>query len=131
MTRCTAVNRHGVQCRAEAKHDPDESGVMTRCGRHSAANAERMRRRHQDPEFAAAHAERMRRLNRDPEFAAANAERSAERMRRLNRDPEFNPLVALSEQERADYDVLKRAGYTRAEALAAIGREDLIGGNNQ
>lgn len=83
MTRCTAVNRHGVQCRAEAKHDPDESGVMTRCGRHSAANAERMRR--------------------------------------LNRDPEFNPLVALSEQERADYDVFKSAGYTRAEALAIMG----------
>ena len=105
MTRCTAVNRHGVQCRAEAKHDPDESGVMTRCGNHSAA-----------------HAERMRRLNQDPEFAAANADR----MRRLHQDPEFNPLVALSEQERADYDVLKRAGYTRAEALPAIGREDLI-----
>lgn len=79
LTRCTAVNRHGVQCRAEAKHDPDESGVMTRCGRHSAAHAERMRRLHQDPEF--------------------------------------NPLVALSEQE--------RAGYSRGEALRAIGRDDL------
>jgi hypothetical protein len=59
----------------------------------------------------------MKRLNADPAFKA--------KMKRLNADPAFNPLAALSAAERADYDVLKRAGYRRAEALAAIGRDDL------
>ena len=48
-----------LKCNALAKHDP-VGGVMTTCGRHSAANAERMRKLHADPEVAAAHAERMR-----------------------------------------------------------------------
>ena len=56
---------------------------------HAERGRERMRRLHQDPEFAAARDERMRRLNQDPEFAAANAERGRERMRRLHQDPEF------------------------------------------
>jgi len=30
--------------------------------------------------------------------------------------------------ERADYDTLKKAGYTREEALSAIRRADLIAG---
>ena len=72
-----------------------------------------------------AHAERMRKRHADPEFAKAHAERSAERMRKLHANPAFNPLAALSEQERADYDLLKRAGYKRSEALGAIGRADL------
>ena len=152
-----------LKCNALAKHDP-VGGVMTTCGRHSAANAERaaermrkrhadpefaaanaersaermrkrhadpefaaanaerMRKRHADPEFAAAHAERMRKLNADPEFAAANAER----MRKRNADPEYNPLVTLTARERADYDALKRYGYSRADAFRAIGRGDLI-----
>ena len=114
-----------LKCNALAKHDPVD-GVMTTCGRHSAAHAERaaerMRQRHADPEFAKAHAERMRALNADPEFAKANAER----MRALNADPEFNPLVLLTPAERADYDVLKRAGYSRADALRAIGRLDIL-----
>ena len=110
-----------LKCNALAKHDP-VGGVMTTCGRHSAANAERMRKRNADPEFAAAHAERMRKLNADPEFAAANAER----MRKRNADPDHNPLVMLTTQERADYDALKRYGYSRADAFRAIGRADLI-----
>ena len=156
-----------LKCNALAKHDP-VGGAMTTCGRHSAANAERMRKRHADPEFAKAHAERaaerMRKLNADPEFAKAHAERAAERMRKLNADPEFakanaeraaermrkrnadpefaaahaermrkrnadpdhNPLVMLTTQERADYDALKRYGYSRADAFRAIGRADLI-----
>ena len=144
-----------LKCNALAKHDPVD-GVMTTCGRHSAANAERMRKLnadpefaaahaermrklHADPEFAAAHAERMRKRNADPEFAAANAERmrklhadpefaaaNAERMRKLNADPDHNPLAMLSAQERADYDALKRNGYSRADAFRAIGRADLI-----
>ena len=65
---------------------------------------------------------RMRALNADPEFA----ERHRERMRALHADPEFNPLVALTETERADYDRVKRTmAYSRAEALHAIGRADL------
>jgi len=93
------------------------------------ANAERaaehMRGLHADPEFAKARdarsAEHMRRLNADPKFAKANAER----MRRRQANPKFNPLAALSEAERVDYDTLKKAGYTRAEALETIGRGDL------
>ena len=88
---------------------------------------EAMRRLHADPEFAARNAERMRRLHADPEFAARHAARHAERMRRLNADPARNPLAALTPEERADYDVLRRkGGLTRDEALRAIGRGDLI-----
>ncbi len=76
-----------LKCNALAKHDPVD-GVMTTCGRHSAANAERMRKR--------------------------------------NADPEYNPLAMLSAQERADYDALKRNGYSRDDAFRAIGRADLI-----
>ena len=144
-----------LKCNALAKHDP-VGGVMTTCGRHSAAHAERMRKRNADPEFAAAHAERMRKRNADPEFAAANAERmrkrhadpefaaanaermrkrhadpefaaaNAERMRKLHADPDHNPLVMLTTQERADYDTFKRNGYSRDDAFRAIGRADLI-----
>ena len=114
-----------LKCNALAKHDP-VGGVMTTCGRHSAANAELMRKRHADPEFAAAHAERMRKLmrkrNADPEFAAAHAER----MRKRHADPDHNPLVMLTTQERADYDTFKRNGYSRDDAFRAIGRADLI-----
>jgi transposase len=88
---------------------------------HAERVAERMRQRHQDPEFAKANAERMRQRHQDPEFAKAHAERVAERMRQRHQDPEFNPLAALTHEQRADYDVLKRAKYSRAEALAAIG----------
>ena len=84
-----------------------------------------MKALHADPSFAAAHRERsrerMKALNADPSFAAA----SRERMKALHAEPGFNPLVALSEQERADYDVLKKNGYTRAEAFRAIGRAEL------
>ena len=127
-----------LKCNALAKHDP-VGGAMTTCGRHSAANAERMRKRHADPEFAAANAKRMRKRHADPEFAAANAERmrkrhadpefaaaNAERMRKRHADPDHNPLVMLTTQERADYDALKRYGYSRADAFRAIGRADLI-----
>lgn len=48
-------------------------------------------------------------------------------MKALHADPEFNPLAALTVQERADYDTLRRrGGYTRAEALQAIGWGDLL-----
>ena len=80
--------------------------------------AERMRRLHADPEFAAANAERMRRLHADPEFAAANAER----MRRLNADGSIHSHIAgMTPDQRADYDTLRRNGYRKAEALAALG----------
>ena len=86
----------------------------------------RMKALHADPEFAAANRERnrerMKALNADPEFAAAHRER----MKALNADPEFNPLVLLTEAERADYDTLKQAGYTRDDAFSVIGRLDLV-----
>ena len=63
----------------------------------------------------------MRALHADPEFA----ERNRERMRALNADPDKNPLVRLTATERSDYDILKRNGYSRAEALTSIGRGDL------
>ena len=64
-------------------------------------------------------ADRMRRLHADPEFAAANAER----MRRRNAEGLMIPryLRAMTPDQRADYDTLKRSGYTKAEALAALG----------
>lgn len=63
-------------------------------------------------------AERMRRLNADPEFAAANAER----MRRLNADGRIHSHIAsMTPEQRADYDTLRRNGYRKAEALAALG----------
>jgi hypothetical protein len=51
---------------------------------------------------------------------------SAGRLRKLNGDSAFNPLAALSASERADYTTFKKAGYKRTEALAAIGRADLL-----
>ena len=73
------------------------------------------------PEFRAKNAERMRLLHADPEFRAKNAER----MRRLHADPEFNPLAALTPEERAEYDILvKRGGYSRAEALEIMGKTE-------
>lgn len=73
-----------------------------------------------------AHAERMRvqmqKLHADPDYAAAHAERS----RSHQSDPAINPLAALTPAQRADYDTLKRAHYTRNGALTAIGRADLI-----
>lgn len=50
----------------------------------------------------------------------AHAKAHAERMRQRHADPEFNPLVLLTPEERADYDVLRKAGYTRAEAFVAL-----------
>ncbi|APX88671.1 hypothetical protein BV394_02095 [Brevirhabdus pacifica] len=106
-----ATKRHGVKFR-DARKDPE----------FAAANAERMKRRYADPEFAAANAERLRKMSHDPQIAAARAKA----MRRLHRDPAFNPLAALTAEERADYDLMKRNKLTRNEALTAIGRKDLI-----
>jgi hypothetical protein len=97
-------------------------------------NSARMKRLNADPAFKAQQSARMKRLNADPAFKAKmkrlnadpafKAQQSA-RMKRLHADPAFNPLAALSAAERADYDVLKKAGYGRAEALRAIGRADM------
>lgn len=90
------------------------------------AHAERMRvqmrKLYADPDYAAAHAERMRRKHADPQFAAA----FTSGIRTRSADPAINPLAALTPEQRADYDTLKRAHYTRNEALTAIGRSDLI-----
>lgn len=55
-------------------------------------------------------------------------DRRALSMRALNADPARNPLVLLTAAERADYDLLMRNGYSRVDALTAIGRSDLIRG---
>lgn len=90
------------------------------------AHAERMRvqmrKLHADPAYAAAHAERMRVRRADPNFVAAHASG----LRAFHTESAFNPLAALTAAERADYDTLKRAHYSRNEALTAIGRTDLI-----
>lgn len=53
----------------------------------------------------------------------------SERMKALNADPEFNPLAALTEAERADYDILRcKGGFSRRDALMSIGRGDLVRG---
>lgn len=110
-----ATKRHGVKFR-DARKDPE----------FAAANAERMsermKRRYADPAFAAVNAEQLRGLHRDPKRIAAHAKA----MRRKWADPAYNPLAALSPEERADYDLMKRNKFTRNEALTAIGRKDLI-----
>ena len=60
---------------------------------------------------------------------SANAERGAEHMRKMHADPDRNPLVLLSPEERAAYDNLKRARYSRPDAFRAIGRADLAAGD--
>jgi hypothetical protein len=67
----------------------------------------------------------MKALHADPEFAKAHSECSRKRMKARQADPAFNPLAALTEEERAEYDTLKRAGNSRPQALEAIGRGDL------
>lgn len=62
--------------------------------------------------------------------AAMNSPEVKERLRAamkaaMNR-PDVNPLVLLTPTERADYDLLKRAGHSRNDALRSIGRGDLI-----
>lgn len=89
------------------------------------ARSECMRRLNADPAFAKARDDGLRKLHADPAFAKANAERAAERMRKLHADPAFaakvNSLAHLTPEQRADYNVLKKNGYSRAEAFKAIG----------
>ena len=74
-----------------------------------------MKALHADPAFKA----RMKALHADPAFKA----RASARMKALNADPAFNPLAALDPRQRSDYAVLRRkGGYSRAEALAIVGR---------
>ena len=71
---------------------------------------------------------RMKALCADPKFMAIRCARHSALMTVRHADPRHNPLVLLSVSERADYDLLKRARLTRAEALSAVGRADLIRG---
>ena len=88
----------GVSPATVSRHAKRHGGLPDKRAERS---AERMRRRHADPEFAAAH---------------------AERMRRLNADGRVHPHIALmTPEQRADYDTLLRNGYRKAEALAALG----------
>jgi len=50
------------------------------------------------------------------------ADRAAELMRRLHADGRVHPHIApMTPEQRADYDTLRRNGYRKAEALAALG----------
>lgn len=66
----------------------------------------------------------------DGRKSAANSDAQSVRAKRRFADPAFNPLAALTPAERAVYNVLKRKECTRDEALAAIGRADLIRDGN-
>lgn len=69
----------------------------------------------------------MKRRHRDPVFVARLREAARDGNRRRHADPKRNPLAALNRDERADYDLIRvRGGCSRAEALAAIGRADLV-----
>ena len=49
-------------------------------------------------------------------------DKRAERMRRLNADGRIHSHIAgMTPEQRADYDTLRRNGYRKAEALAALG----------
>lgn len=62
----------------------------------------------------------------DGRKSTAHSSNLSRKARARYADPAFNPLAALTTAERAEYDVLKRKKCTRNEALAAIGRTDLI-----
>lgn len=57
---------------------------------------------------------------------AAATLRSGQQPAKRRADPANNPLVLLSPAERADYDIFRKAGYRQAEALAKIGRSDVL-----
>lgn len=54
--------------------------------------------------------------------AARDAEliRKLKLIRKLNQHPDFNPLAALTPEQRADYDALRKFGYSRDESLAMV-----------
>lgn len=64
--------------------------------------------------------------HRIPRFAEATKKRSASVFRRLWRDPKYNPIVLLTPNEKADYDILTKSGMKRRDALISIGREDIL-----
>lgn len=101
-----------------------------------------MNARNADPAFRAAASARMKKLSEDPDFSSAqraglkrhnddpkSRDVRSKRLKALHAQGKLNPLANLSPTERADYNVLrKKAGYSRNEAFAAIGRSDLIKG---
>lgn len=125
MSAAEAAEARGVSIWA-AREATRKRGVKFRDPRRdpefAAAISERMKRRYADPAFAKANAEQLRGFHRDPEIVAVRIAG----LRRKWADPAFNPLAALSSEERADYDLMKRNKFTRNEALTAIGRKDLI-----
>lgn len=61
----------------------------------------------------------------DHRLSPAHAARISRLARARHADPAFNPLAALTPDERAEYDKLRRYG-SRNRALIVIGRMDLI-----
>ena len=64
----------------------------------------------------------------DHRLSPAHAAHMSRNARARHADPAFNPLAALTPEERARYDKLKRR-YTRSMALLIIGRTDVLRGN--
>lgn len=61
-----------------------------------------------------------KKTGRKNEWSEEKRAAQAERLRKMNADPEFNPLASLTPQQRGDYDVLKKNGYQRKEALQMV-----------
>lgn len=112
-----AAERHGLSFR-DARKDPEQAERARKT----------LRRLRADPSFVAAQAASVRRRYSNPAYAKAHAKRVSQAVRLWHADPKNSPLAALSEDERKDYDILKRTHYTRKEAFAAIGRPDLLDG---
>lgn len=89
-------------------------GIEFKDGRHE-KSSETMKRLHADPAFAKATSERMRELNKNPEFRAASAKRI--RFQNRRRDAIIN---CLTDEQKEDYKVLRRAGFKKEEALRSI-----------
>mgnify|MGYP003442156785 CR=1 FL=1 len=111
------------------KHDPDVRARMSEARKKALADpdvrariSEASKKAWADPDVRARMSEARKKAWADPDVRA----RISEARKKAWADPEKNPLAALTETERADYDCVKRAmRYTRAEALRAIGRADL------
>ncbi len=83
------------------------------------------------PEAKAANSARVKALHADPAYkakrSAAMKAAWADPRAKAKRVAAMHPhLAKLTAAERADYDLLCSKGYRRDEALAAIGRGDLV-----
>jgi hypothetical protein len=130
------AKRHGIKFATKVVSDEDRARRDKLMPRKTAEDIAAWRRDRMiainaDPEFVARRRERNRayieRFRSDPDFKEQIANRIRATLLKRQRDPAHNPLALLTEEERADYDILRRkARMRRADALVAIGRADLI-----